>query len=391
MAEAEVKQVANLYVQGIERDSMQVQQFVTDEDKEMENVTVTGAVVGEVNIHACFSAFKYAAKAKKEMKYNEVGEAKELDGGFAGLLEAIKERFEDSYPEDAEYHFWGNANAWEARGAIQECLTLYNYGQFNNAQWLGGPYLKLFNAGNLLFTAVFPHVTGMSMCMINYNVEHQWTPNRGFYTSMKAHSPEYYPLNFKANAEDGWHPKFYQDNFGGFAINWPYTVQKPKYDEGGEVIGKEDKLAGDWVLPFYLWNIGEEVTQYPIKTDNVNANDVPEKFTVNKLKIQQSKFDFAGNVDYKMKQLEIGKDKVDGHRDVYFMAEANKEVLVAAKFREGIMIVNFATKEYPAGQGRKCQWNKNNAYRVQQFFAGLIEKNIVTTFAGDDAVAQCFK
>jgi len=390
MAEAEAAVFA-FPVAGVERNSLDVQDFPFEEETELENLTVTGKIVGEVNIYECFQKFKYGAKGLGEMKYNELGEEIEIEGGFGGLIQAINQRFEDAYGEDGPYKFWGNANKWDARGAIQECLNLYNYGQFNNAQWLGGPFLKLFNAGNLLFTCVFPHVTGMSMCMINYNDQNKWTWNRGFYTSMCAKDQAYYPLNFKANADDGWKPEFYNNTFQGFQINYPYKSHKVKYDEGGEPIGKEAELCGDWILPFYLWNIGEEVTMYPVKTDNVNANDPTEKFTVNKLKIQQSKYDFAGNMGYKVKTLNIGKEKVDGHKDVYFMAEANKEIICAAKFREGIMIVNFATKEYPGDQGRRPQWNKNNAYRVQQFFARLVEKNIVTMFGGDDAVTSCLK
>jgi hypothetical protein len=298
----------------------------------------------------------------------------------------LKEKFEAVYPEEGDYKFWGNANDWVARGIIQECITLYNSGQYNNAQWLD-PHLKLFNAANLYFTSVFPHVTGMSMCMINFNAQHKWTANRGFYTSMQTFK-DYYPLNFKANAEDGgWNPKFYNDTFGGFSINWPYTSQKNKYDEAGEIVGQESVLCGDWMLPKYMWHVGQTIDVYPVMTKNIDQNDKPEKVTIDKKTMQQTKFDFAGNINYKLTTVSIGKDVADGHKDIYVMGESNKEIIVGGKFREGVMLVNFATKEYPANNGRRPQFNKANAYRVQQFFNGLIEKGFVTTFTGEDGAA----
>jgi len=395
MAEAEAARgkVHNFIVAGIEIDSLRVDAFGKDEETEMENITVTdNQVLGAVNIAECLKGFKYAVKAPKELKYNEVGEEIDLEGGFAGILDGFKERFENVYPEESPYTYWGHPHDFLARGIIQECITLYRDGQFNNAQWINGPYLKLFNAGNLLFTSVLPHATGMSMCMINYNKKNRWTPNRGFYTSMQTRS-EYYPLNFKANAEDGWKPEFYNSTFGGFAINWPYKVQAKKYDEAGEVIGTEPKMCGDWILPQLLWHVenGEQLTQYPVMTTNITQEHKPEKFEVTKKKLLQTKFDFAGNVNYKLTIIKIGKELVDGHKDIYVMGESNKEIICAGKFREGIMIINFATKEHPPNQGRRPQLNKANAYRVQQFFAGLIEKGFLTTFAGDDAIAQCYK
>lgn len=381
-------------VAGVDKYSVRVDNFVKDDEKDMSEVTVTDAeVLGVVNIQQCLEYFNYAPKQPKALQYNQqAAEKAEVEAGFAGILDAFKEKFETAYPEEAPYRFWGHLHEFEARGVIQECITLYRDGQFNSPQWQQGAYLKLFNAGNLLFTSLFPHATGMSMCLINYNEQNRWTANRGFYTAMQTRS-EYYPLNFNANSDNGWNPKFYNDTFGGFAINWPYTAQKKKYDEAGEEVGKEEKLCGDWVLPQMMWHAdnGKELSQYPIMTENITQDHQPQKFKVNKLKLQQTKFDFAGNINYKLTTINIGKDLVDGHKDIYVMGESNKEIICAGKFREGIMIINFATKEYPANKGRQSQLNKANSYRVQQFFTGLIEKNIVTTFAGDDALAQCYK
>jgi len=246
-----------------------------------------------------------------------------------------------------------------------------------------------------LFTSVFPHVTGVSMCLINYNAQNKWTPNRGFYTAMMT-PKEYYPLNFKANAEEGgWNPKFYNDapTPTGFCLQWPYKAKKDTYDDGGNVNGSEEVLCGDWILPELMWNVenGQELAQYPVTDKNVTADMTPEKFKVDKMKLVQTKFDFAGNIGYKFGMIKIGKELVDGHKDIYVMAEANKEIICAGKFREGIMMFNFATKTHPKGKGRPPLMNKANSYRCQQVFADLISKGFLTTFGGEDAVNDVYK
>jgi len=393
-AEAVLGVVKNFTVAGIERDSLRVDQFVKDEETDLSGVTVTdNEILGVTNLVYNLTWFNYAAQQQAGgLQYNvQAGAEQEVNEGYAGMLETLAAKFDAAYGDDAAipYRWWGNPNGWVAKGVIQECVKIYREGQFNNQQWLGGPYLKVFNAGHMFFTSVFPHATGMSLCLINYNSAHAKTANRGFYTDMQSRS-DYYPLNFKANEEDGWKPQFHNNQFGGFGINWPYKALKNKYDDAGEVQGKEEVLCGEWLLPQMLWNVGKEIKRYPIQLETLTGAETAEAVKCDKNTLRQTKFDFAGNINYKLTTINIGKDEVDGHRDVYVMGESNKEIIVAGKFREGILIANFATKEHPPNKGRKCQFNKANAYRVQQFFAGLIEKGFVTCFA-EDSLQSCFK
>jgi len=395
MAEAE-NVVQNYKVDGLEKDSIGVHKFTKDDETDFSEVTVTDSgKLGVLNIKEILKTVKYGPYNNGALSYNaKRDEEFDVEDGYNGLLECMKETFEEVYGEDGPYKYWGNPNPWAARGIIQECCNLYRDQQNFQANpvWFTDHYLKLFNAGHLLFTSVFPHVTGISMCMLNYNEQNKWTPNRGFYAQMMT-PKEYYPLNFKANEEDGWHPKFYNDTHTGFCLQWPYTSSKDTYDDGGNVVGKEQVLCGDWILPQLMWHIdnGQELTRYPVTDKNVTADMTPEKFKVDKMKLVQTKFDFAGNIGYKFGMIKIGKELVDGHKDIYVMAEANKEIICAGKFREGIMMFNFATKTHPKGKGRPPLMNKANSYRCQQVFADLISKGFLTTFGGEDAVNDVYK
>jgi len=404
MAEAEPANdrgvVKSFIVSGVERDSVRIDALVKDDEKDLTELTVTDpseiiGTKGIVKIFETFQWFNYQAKGPKEVKWNLAqAHASDVDEGWAGLLTCLQDKFNEAYPEEGPYRHWANPHLFEARGAIQEHLQLYNAGEYAGAAWQGGPHLKLFNAGHLLFSTVYPHVSGMSICMINYMENQKWMPNRGFYTSMQS-LKGYYPINFKANAEDGWKPTFNaQAPFSGFSLQWPYTAEKPTYDEAGEMIGTKPELCGDWVLPFHMWNAKLDVDQYPVLGENLTqanlAQNTPTKVKVSEQFMKTQKYDFAGNIKYKLTKAEISKEAFDGHHDIFIMGESNKEIICGAKFREGIMLVNFATKEYPKGEGRRPQMNKANAYRVKQFFGGLIAKGMVTTFGGD-ATADMFK
>lgn len=397
MAEAEnAKAVSNFAVSGVERDSLRIDQLFKDEEADLSELVVTDntqlcGTQGLVKMIETIAWYKFGEKAAGAVAWNVAEQAAaEVADGWNGLFETLAEKFNEAYPEEAPYKHWGNPNAWVARGIMQELLQLYNANQYADAAWHNNvPHLKLFNAGNLLFSSVLPHATGMSFCMINYMENSQWSPNRGFYTSMKTMA-DYYPLNFKANADDGWKPELYNNTLTGFEIQWPYTANKPKYDDGGELVGTEKVLCGDWILPFHMWNAGNTVKQYPILNANMTQDDMAKgedvKITENFMK--QQKYDFAGNIKYKLTKCEMSSDAYEGHRDIYIMGESNKEIICAGKFREGIMIVNFATKEYPKNQGRRPQMNKANSYRVKQFFGSMIEKGYVTTFGGDATAAM---
>jgi len=403
MAEAEPANdrgvVKSFPVSGVERNSLRPDQLFKDEESDLSELVVEdkNGVLGIVKILETVGWYKYGQKQPGQVGWNgKEQQQTEVCEGWVGLFDCIQEKFNEVYPEDQAYKHWGNPHNWEARGIIQEHLYLYHTGEYAHAQWQSGPFLKLFNAGNLLFTSVFPHVTGMSMCMINYYKDNQaeiWGPNRGFYTSMQT-MKDYYPLNFKANEEkDGWKPTFKYPHTG-FALQLPYTAEKPVYDEGGDVIGKKPELCGDWILPFHMWNAGLDAEQRPVADEGINANNMAE-YPATKVKVTEQfmktqKYDFAGNLKYKLTKVEISKESFEGHHDIYIMGESNKEIICGAKFREGIMLVNFATKEYPKNEGRHPQMNKANAYRVKQFFGGLIEKGFVTTFGGD-ATADMFK
>jgi len=398
MAEADnAKAISNFNVSGVERDSLRIDQLFKDEEADLSELAVmdnTGlcGTQGMVKMIETIAWYRFAPKAAGAVAWNIAEQAAaEVGDGWNGLFETLAEKFNETYPEEGPYKHWGNPNAWVARGIMQELLQLYNTQQYADAAWHNNvPHLKLFNAGNLLFSSVLPHATGMSFCMINYMENGQWGPNRGFYTSMKTMA-DYYPLNFKANADDGWKPEFYNNTpLTGFEIQWPYTANKPVYDEGGDLTGTAKELCGDWVLPFHMWNAGKTVKQYPILAANMTQDDMAkgEDVKITESFMKQQKYDFAGNIKYKLTKCEMSSDAYDGHRDIYIMGEANKEIICAGKFREGIMIVNFATKEYPKNQGRRPQMNKANSYRVKQFFGSMIEKGYVSTFGGDATAAM---
>jgi len=399
MAEADNAKgaVKNFNVSGVERDSLRIDQLFKDEEADLTELVVTDntglcGTQGAVKMVETIGWYRFGPKQPGAVAWNVAEQAAtDIAEGWNGLFESLAEKFNEAYPEENPYKHWGNPNKWVARGIMQELLQLYNKDNYADAGWHNGvPHLKLFNAGNLLFTSVLPHVTGMSFCMINYMEASQWTPNRGFYTSMKTLA-DYYPLNFKANADDGWKPAFYKNMpLTGFEMQWPYTAEKPVFDEAGEMTGTAKELCGDWILPFHMWNAGNSVKQYPILDANMTQDDMAkgEDVKITESFMKQQKYDFAGNIKYKLTKCEMSSDAYDGHRDIYIMGETNKEIICAGKFREGIMIVNFATKEYPKGEGRRPQMNKANSYRVKQFFGSMIEKGYLTTFGGDATAAM---
>merc|ERR1719397_20065 len=130
MAEADNARdkISNFIVTGIERDSLRVDNFIKDEDADLSEVVVTdsSSLLGAVKIQEVFAWYNFQAKEPGKVAYNLAGgEAAELEGGYAGMLDILKEKFEAVYPEEGNYKFWGNANDWVARGIIQECITLY--------------------------------------------------------------------------------------------------------------------------------------------------------------------------------------------------------------------------------------------------------------------------